>query len=133
MRWSSKKMCAPKPDSTSFLLTLPRKNASSTLTFQARSVLMARSCAGALRLVTRAVRIGNSIFPQILSVLIVERQVKHSFGFFNHAVGYTSPVSNLLFDFRVSSIVLIINSPLTSYESSKRFPKLFSLQGPFRI
>ncbi len=58
VRWSSKKMSAPNAESTSPLSSPPRKNASSMRMFQARSVRITRSCAGALRAVTSAVRIG---------------------------------------------------------------------------
>ena len=57
-RWSSKKMSAPNAFRNGPLSRPPRNSASSMRMSHARSVRTTRSCAGALRAVTSAVRIG---------------------------------------------------------------------------
>ena len=52
--WSSKKILASNALSISLFWIPPRKKASSIRTFHARSVLITRSCAGALRAVTNS-------------------------------------------------------------------------------
>ena len=56
VRWSSKKMSARNARRNSPLSRPPRNSASSIRMFHARSVRITRSCAGALRAVTSAVR-----------------------------------------------------------------------------